>query len=428
MKEFTFLRGAHVPDGKALAADKAIEIMPSCKAHFICLQQHMGAPAFAEVNNGDTVKRGQLVASAVGAFSSNIFSPISGTVKGIVKRSNNMGILTDYIEIENDFNDESVKLPVIEITKENILQRVFDAGIVGMGGAGFPTAVKLKPKTPVDTLIINGAECEPYLTCDYRVMLEYTDKLIKGIALIAKALDVTKVYVGIETNKPKAIEALLKASVDITVIPLKKKYPQGAEKQLIYACVNRTVKVGGLPSDVGVVVQNIQTALNVYYAVVENQPLYERIMTVSGKGINEPKNLLVRVGTPYAEILSYCGGMKENTAKLIAGGPMMGMALLNDSGVTTKTDGGLTALIEGEAATDLPTPCINCARCAAYCPMNLMPMYIDFYTLTGDYEAAIKYGVKNCFECGTCAYVCPAKRTLVQSIKLCKAKLKEMKK
>lgn len=428
MKELSFKRGVHVPDMKELTKDKAIEIMPPVKEYYYSLQQHMGAPAVCKVAVGDKVKRGMLIGEASGAFSSNIFSSVSGTVKALIKKPNNINVPTDFIVVENDFKDETVTLPVIEISKENILNRVFEAGIVGMGGAGFPTTIKLKPKTKVDTLVINGAECEPYLNCDNRVMIEYTDKLVKGIALLAKALEVTDVYIGVETNKPIAIEALQKASQEITVIPLKKKYPQGAEKQLIYAVTGRVVKSGGLPSDVGVVVQNVQTALAVYKAVVENTPLYERVMTVSGNGIKEPKNLLVRNGTPYKDILEYCGGLDEKVVKLIAGGPMMGFALSDDSGATSKTDGGLLALVQGEAFTDTPTPCINCSRCATHCPMHLMPMYIDFYTLAGDYESAIKYGVKDCFECGTCAYVCPAKRTLVQSIKLCKAKLREMKK
>ncbi len=427
MKELSFRRGVHVPDKKAATADKPIEIMPQVDTYYFSLQQHMGAPAIPKVKEGDRVLRGMLIGEAAGAFSSNIYSSVSGTVKGIIKKNNNLNVPTDYIVVENDRQDETMTLPVIEPAKENILDRIFEAGIVGMGGAGFPTSIKLKPKTPVDTLVINGAECEPYLNCDNRVMIEYTEKLVKGITLIAKALEVKEAYIGIETNKPEAIEAMKKATADITVVPLKKKYPQGAEKQLIYAVTGRIVKCGGLPSDVGVVVQNVQTALAVYKAVEENTPLYERVMTVSGGAIKDPKNLLVRTGTPYHDILEYCG-VDDGIVKLIAGGPMMGFALSDDSGATTKTDGGLLGLMKGEANTDLPTPCINCSRCADHCPMHLMPMYIDFYTLDGSYESAIKYGVKDCFECGTCAYVCPAKRTLVQSIKLCKAKLREMKK
>ena len=246
MKELSFRRGVHVPDKKAATADKPIEIMPQVDTYYFSLQQHMGAPAIPKVKEGDRVLRGMLIGEAAGAFSSNIYSSVSGTVKGIIKKNNNLNVPTDYIVVENDRQDETMTLPVIEPVKENILDRIFEAGIVGMGGAGFPTSIKLKPKTPVDTLVINGAECEPYLNCDNRVMIEYTEKLVKGITLIAKALEVKEAYIGIETNKPEAIEAMKKATADITVVPLKKKYPQGAEKQLIYAVTGRIVKCGGL--------------------------------------------------------------------------------------------------------------------------------------------------------------------------------------
>ncbi len=452
MKVFTFARGIHFPAKKELSASLPIERLEPGDKVYLCVQQHMGAPAQPIVKEGDYVKRGQLVAEAAGAFSSNIFSSVSGTVDGIVKRKNNLGVACDYIIISNDRAYETVSLPKIQVSKESILGRIFEAGIVGMGGAGFPTAMKTKPKTPVDTLVINGAECEPYLTCDYRVMLEYTERFVEGIKLVMEALGVVRAVIGIEINKLDAIEKIesvlkeknvfLESTGElhkelkenkcdkrgIAVVALKNKYPQGSEKQLIFASTGRKVPCGALPSDVGIVVQNVQTCLNVYYAVVENKPLYERVMTVSGGAINQPKNLIVANGTPYSEILGYCGGVTEDIAKLICGGPMMGLALSDDSGVTTKTEGALVALKKGEANTDQPTECINCGRCARHCPMHLMPMYIDFYSRAGDYESAIKYGVKNCFECGTCTYVCPAKRTLMQSIKLCKSKLREMKK
>ncbi len=257
-------------------------------------------------------------------------------------------------------------------------------------------------------------------------MIEATDDFIAGAKLIAKSLNVSKIIVGIEENKLEAYDLLQKYK-DIETILLKKKYPQGGEKQLIYAVCGRKVPAKGLPMDVGVVVQNVATCKAVFDACINNKPLYERIITVSGLGVNNPKNLLVKIGTPYAKILEFCGGIKDETVKLICGGPMMGVALIDTKGVTSKTDSGLIAMTEKEANLIQPSPCINCGRCAASCPMNLMPMYIDFYTQAGDYMSAVKYGVEHCIECGCCSYVCPAKRALVQSVKLCKAKLKENK-
>ncbi|MDD4291292.1 MAG: electron transport complex subunit RsxC [Clostridia bacterium] len=425
MKANTFKRGVHVPDHKEITMEKPVVEMEQVSDYYFSCSQHMGAPASPVVGVGDDVKRGQLIAAASGGFSANVYSSVSGTVKEIVRRKNARGINNDYIYIVNDFEDRTAVLPSIEPTKENILNRVFEAGIVGLGGAAFPTAVKLKPKTPVDVLVINGAECEPYLNCDYRLMLEKADEVVKGVKLIATALGVSDIYVGIEVNKPLAIELLSKFN-GIKVIPLKKKYPQGAEKQLIYACTGRVVKTATLPSDSGCVVQNVATAYAIYQAVNEGKPLYERIMTISGGAVNQPKNILVRSGTPIKAILDFCGGVKDNVTKLILGGPMMGQALENDDVICNKADGGLLALTEEEACRVEPSPCINCSRCAQHCPMHLMPMYIDFYTLAGKYDMAVKYGVNDCFECGVCSYVCPAKRTLVQSIKLCKGKLKEM--
>ena len=332
--------------------------------------------------------------------------------------------------------------PLVDPTPEQIVERVAAAGIVGLGGAGFPTAVKLQPQDPVDTLIINAAECEPYLNCDNRLMIERAAEFIQGVRLLAKAIKVTNIFIGIEANKMEAYNTLValdgvvgcskdelkaKQDGDIVVVLLKKKYPQGAEKTLIKACVNRTVPVGGLPSAVGCIVDNVGTAYAVYDAVVNGKTLYKRLMTVTGKGIHTPKNLEVAIGTPLSTIVEFCDGLVDETAKLISGGPMMGFSLANLDICTTKTDSGLLALTDKEASTVLPTPCINCGRCASVCPMKLMPMYIDFYTTVGDTENAVKYGAANCFECGTCAYVCPAKRPIVQSVRLTKMRMKEKK-
>ncbi|MEG2015260.1 MAG: RnfABCDGE type electron transport complex subunit C, partial [Clostridia bacterium] len=337
-------------------------------------------------------------------------------------------VLADYIHLKTSEKQSVVVFPKLtDLSKEKIIERVEQAGIVGLGGAGFATAVKLSPNKPVDTLIINAAECEPYLNCDNRLMLERADEFIEGVRLLARALNVEKIIIGIENNKLEAYNRLLSFE-GIEISLLKKKYPQGAEKTIIYACTKRKVPTGGLPMDVGVVVDNVATAYAVYDAVVNGRPLYKRVMTVSGKGIATPKNIEVLNGTPYKAIIDFCGGLVGEVVKLLSGGPMMGLSLSDDSGVTTKTDSGLLALTSSEANTMLPTPCINCGGCAKVCPMHLMPMYIDFYALAGDYETAVKYGAMNCFECGSCAFTCPAKRPLVQSIKLTKMKMKEKKK
>ncbi len=426
-KRSTFSHGVHIHDMKYLSKDKAIEVMPAPERVFISLAQHIGKPAQAVVEVGDTVSRGQLIGKADGFVSANVFASVSGVVEKIAPMRNPQGQMQTFIVIKNDNLDTTVTLDDIDKTDgKQIASRVGEAGLVGLGGAGFPTAVKINPPNPVDTVLINGAECEPYLTCDHRIMIENAEEFVKGARFLSIALGGAKIVVGIEENKPDAIEILSKYD-DITVVPLKKKYPQGSEKQLIYACTKRKVGCGKLPATTGVCVFNVQTVKQTYDAVELNKPLYERVMTVTGKGINEPKNILVRNGTSYEEIVAFCGGLKDDARKIVAGGPMMGRVLTDLSGYTKKTDSGLLVLAKGEANELEPTACISCGRCAQACPMHLMPMYIDLFTNVGDYELANHYGAMNCFECGTCAYVCPAKRDLVGSVQLCKQKLREMK-
>lgn len=437
----TFKGGFHVPDNKDLTANAAIEQMPVVTDYFVSLSQHIGKPAELLVNVGDTVKEGQLIAKSSSFVSANIHSPICGEIIDVTKRKNAQGNLVDYVHIRSNGKQEVEYLPKLDNpTPDQIVERVAAAGIVGMGGAGFPTSVKIQPKDPVDSLIINGAECEPYLNCDNRLMIERAEQFIHGVRLLAKAVNVPNIYIGIEANKMEAYATLLaidgviddktpKQEGDIVVVLLKKKYPQGAEKTLIKACVNREVPVGGLPSAVGCIVCNVATAYATYDAVVNGIPLYKRVMTVSGRGVATPKNIEVRIGTPLKTIVDdVCGGLKDDTIKLVSGGPMMGFSLADLDVCTTKTDSGFLALTDKEASTVLPTPCINCGRCASVCPMRLMPMYIDFYATVGDYDNAVKIGgAMNCFECGTCAYVCPAKRPIVQSVRLTKFKMKEKK-
>ena len=416
-----FGKGVHVPDCKSLSKDIPIAEMETPDFVAISVAQHIGKPAEPIVAINDHVYQGQLIAKASGFVSANIYSSVSGVVTSIEKRPNVNGVMSDHIIIQNDNLYENVVLePLADREPKTLINRICEAGIVGMGGAGFPTHVKLSPQTKVDCLVINGAECEPYLTCDYRLMIEKQHEVIEGIKWLAKALGVSKIYVGIEKNKPDAIEAFGKDN-DLMVVPLKKAYPMGSEKHLIYSCTGRKVPTGKLPSDAGCVVQNIATALATYEAVELNKPLYERYMTVSGSGVVQPRNLHVKFGTRLDDIINFCGGLKEDVAMLISGGPMMGPTMISTDLYTTKTSSGLLALSSKEVSLEDPTPCINCGACASACPMNLLPMMIDFYTQAGDFDKADSVGgVMNCISCGTCAYVCPAKRALVQSITLAK--------
>lgn len=435
----TFKGGRHIPDNKHLTENVAIELMPIVPDYYVCLSQHIGKPASLCVEIGDTVCEGQLIAKADGFISANIHSPVCGTIVEVVKRKNAQGRVVDYVHIKSN-GDQTVQTlePLANPTREQIVERIAQAGIVGMGGAGFPTAVKVQPKDPVDTLIINAAECEPYLNCDNRIMIERTKEFVEGVRLLATACGVQNVYIGIEENKPEAYAALValdgvvteKGPItpgDIVVVNLKAKYPQGAEKTLIYACTKRKVPTGGLPAAVGCIVNNVATAYAVWDAVVNGRSLYKRVMTLSGCGIRRPMNIEVRVGTPLASIVEMCDNITDDTVKLVMGGPMMGFTLADLDVTTTKTDSGFLALTDKEASTLLPTPCIRCGRCVDICPMQLTPLMIDFYATVGDFKNALKYGAMNCFECGSCAYVCPAKRPLVQSIRLTKAKAKEIK-
>lgn len=425
-----FFRGVHGNDEKALSKEIPIEVMPAPKKVSISLSSHIGKPAAPVVSVGDAVKMGQLIADSDGFLSSRIFASVSGTVSEISVKKEERGNSATYITIENDEKYDFLPLEgEVDLTSaESLKKRIQEAGIVGLGGAAFPTFVKLSPKTKVDTLVINGAECEPYLTCDYRLMKEKTEEIVRGIRYLKTALGVKNVVFGIEKNKPDCIE-LFEKYEDFTVVKLKERYPMGGEKQLIFVATGRKVPVGKLPSDVGCVVQNVATAFAVFEAVEKGKPLYERVLTVSGRAVANPKNLLVKNGTAYREIIDYCSGAKESLMMLVDGGPMMGYSASGDEFFTKKATSGLLLLTKEEVALEEPTPCISCGKCAEVCPMHLMPMDIDFYTLAGDYESAQKLGgVLNCIECGACAYICPAKRAIVQSVVIAKNKLRQMKK
>lgn len=414
-----FSRGVHMHDHKSLAKDRPLRALDAVGEVVIPLRQHIGKAALPVVEAGQTVKRGQLVGKADGFVSTNVHASVAGTVKAVEERTNGLSVVIEAGADATDFMP-----PLTDPTAEEIVQRVADAGICGMGGAGFPTHVKLKPQHPVDTVILNGAECEPYLTCDDRLMLEQRDKIVRGAKYLAKALGAEKAMIGIEKNKPEAIAAF--EETELEVVALKKQYPMGSEKHLIYCATGRKVPLGKLPADVGVVVNNVATALAVCEAVEEGKPLIERVVTVSGAGIAQPENLVCPIGAPLSALAEACGGAKEDAVKLVAGGPMTGNALTGLSAPVTKTTSGLLFLTEKETNAEEPTPCINCGKCADVCPMKLMPMQTAFYTSAKDYEAADKYGgVLSCIECGACSYICPARRPLAQSIKTAKAELRK---
>jgi len=423
----TFRHGIHPPANK-ITKDMPLVDFEIPDELYVSLSQHIGAPAKAIVNVGEHVDEGQLIAEAGGFVSAPVFAPVSGTVKNFVKLPTAIGGEADHIVIENDgLYSKSLLDPLSNPSKEEILQRVKDAGIVGMGGATFPTHVKLAPKEKVDTLIINGAECEPYITCDYRLLLEQTDKFLAGVKYLMTALSVKSAYVGVEANKPDAIKLLAeKAPADIHIVALKTKYPQGAEKQLIFAITGRIVPCGALPASVGCVVNNVHTAYAIAKAVEDGETLYKRAMTVSGSGVERKGNFFVRTGTTYQFIYDHCRGNvdEEVTRKVISGGPMMGFAQPSLKPATTKGSSSLLFLSNKEFGTAEATQCINCGRCIQNCPMQLMPRDIEHAAEKQDYESTFKLGVMNCIECGVCSYSCPAKRPLVQAMKLSKKEIK----
>lgn len=423
VKPTPFFLGIKIDGHKALAKDSPIERYSPQGEIAVPVRQHIGAPATPVVSAGDEVARGQIIATAQGAVSANVHASVSGRVKAVEERPDGRGGSCVHIVIEQTQSDKNAFLPPLENpTAEQIKERVAWAGIAGMGGAGFPAAVKLAPRTKVDTLVLNGAECEPYLTCDDRLMREQRDKIVRGAHYIALALGAEKIIIGIERNKPEALA--LFEETDLQVVALKKRYPMGSEKHIVYCCTKRKIPVGKLPADAGVSVQNVATAFAVCEAVEEGKPLIERVVTLSGGGLETPANLLVPVGTPVAELIAHCKA-KENAVKIVAGGPMTGTALAGADGVVTKTTSGILLLTEKETNADFPTPCINCGRCADVCPMKLLPMQIEFYTNAGDLQNAERYGgVKSCIECGACSYICPARRPLSQAIKAAKEGLR----
>lgn len=432
----TFQGGVHPKEYKELTENLPFEIMPDPQRVIVPLSQHIGAPASVNVKKKDDVKKGQLLADQEGFISSPIYSPVSGKVIDVHLEPNASGFPQNSIVIDSDESEEEIKfdpLDPLTITPEAIRERVRLAGIVGQGGAAFPTYVKLTPPADkkIDCVILNGCECEPYLTRDYRYMLERSEELLSGLKLIMKALGVEKGAIGIEDNKPKAIDKLAKLcehEENISVVSLKTKYPQGAEKMLIKAALNREVPPGKLPLDVGVVIQNIGTALAINDAVVKGEPQISAALTVSGFGINQPKNLIVKVGTPISDVLDYCGGVKDDAVKVVVGGPMMGVAQYDFSAPVMKATSGILVLTEAEINAHEETPCLRCGKCIDACPLHLTPTKLARYSQLEKLEEAEALEITVCMECGTCAFECPANIPLVQWIRLGKKRVLQLQK
>ena len=427
MGKLTFRGGIHPYEGKELSKDHPIEKYLPKGDLVYPLSQHIGAPSVPCVKKGDTVLAGQKIADAGGFVSVPLHASVSGTVKGIEKHLNATGSMVDCIVIENDQQYQEVKYQesrLEDLTKEEILNRIKEGGVVGMGGAGFPTHVKLAPKDPsrIEYILVNGAECEPYITSDYRRMIEEPEKVVKGLQVILTLFDSAKGYICIEDNKPDCIAKMKELVKDIDRIEVKEvmtKYPQGGERTLIYAATGREINSSMLPADVGCVVDNVETVISVYKAVILGRPVNSRVVTMSGDGIKEPKNLLVLSGTDMSELVDAAGGLKAKIAKAISGGPMMGFALYDLHVPCTKTTSAFLFL-EHDAvseAQEIQTACINCGRCVSVCPGHVLPARLAKLAERGDMAGFEAMDGMECCECGCCSYICPAKRPLTQSIK-----------
>lgn len=421
----TFKGGVHPYDGKELSKNYPIEKYLPKGEMVYPLSQHIGAPAVPVVKKGDKVLAGQKIAEAGGFVSAPIHSSVSGTVKGIEPRLTPTGSMVNSIIIENDQQYEETeftKASLEELSREEILSRIREGGVVGMGGAGFPTHVKLSPKDPskIEYVLVNGAECEPYLTSDYRRMLEEPEKIVEGLRVILTLFENAKGFICIEDNKKDCIDKMKELVKDIPRMEVKElltKYPQGGERTLIYAVTGREINSSMLPADVGCVVDNVDTVVAIYKAVLLGRPVMSRIVTVTGNAISQPKNFTVLTGTNMAELIEAAGGLKEQSEKIISGGPMMGFALYSLDVPCVKTSSAFLCLEKDEVSSAQQTACINCGRCVSVCPGHVLPARLATFAERGDMENFQKFDGMECCECGCCSYICPAKRPLTQSIK-----------
>lgn len=434
MKTFR-IGGVHPAENK-LSAGKAIETLGLPKQAVFPLSQHIGAPALPIVKKGDLVKVGTKIAEAGGFVSAPIFSSVSGKVNKVDSVIDASGYRKPaiFIDVEGDEWEETIDRSNVleakcELTPEEIVAKIKNAGIVGMGGACFPTHVKLTPPPGcrAECVIINAVECEPYLTADHRMMLEKTDEILVGVSILMRAAKVSRAYIGIENNKPDAIQRMTEKATQypgIEIVPLKVKYPQGGEKQLIDAVIGRQVPAPpAIPIHVGAVVQNVGTAYAVYEAVQKNKPLFERVVTVTGKSLKNPSNFLTRMGTPMSQLIEAAGGLPEDTGKVIGGGPMMGKALANTEVPICKGSSGVLLMNDKEARRAEPQPCIRCAKCVGVCPMGLEPFLLATCSAKGDWERVEHEMIMSCIECGSCQFTCPSHRPMLDYIRLGKGKV-----
>ena len=432
----TFRGGVHPFEGKELSMDRAVTVLKPTSGEMVYpLSQHIGAPAKAIVKVGDEVLVGQKIAEAGGFISAVVVSSVSGKVKKIEPRVTAGGAKSISIVIENDGLYTAVEglgedRDATKLSKQEIRDIVREAGIVGLGGAGFPTNVKLTPKdeSKIDYVIVNGAECEPYLTCDYRMMIEEPERLVGGLKVMLQLFENAKAVIGIENNKPKAIEklrALVKDEPKITVEPLRTKYPQGGERSLIYAVTGREINSSMLPADAGCVVDNVNTVMAIYDAVCKRTPILERVITVTGDAVKEPQNFKVRTGMNYNDIIEAAGGFVGEPKKILSGGPMMGQAMYTTDVPVTKNSSSLTCFLEDEVEKNPESPCIRCGRCGEVCPEFLVPVLMMQTCMAGNSEGYEKLYGMECIECGSCSYICPARRPLTQAFKQMKRRIGE---
>jgi len=428
----SFRGGIHPNDRKVYTASKTIEIVTLPVQVIIPVSQHIGAPCTPIVVKGDYVKKGQVIANSTAFVSSPAHASISGIVKDVALYPHPVFGKCLSIVIENDGKDEWIEgIPLVrdfeKLNVDEIKDIIKEAGIVGMGGATFPTHVKLSPpkEKKIDTFILNAAECEPFLTADYRMMIEYSEKVLTGVKIVMKVLGVEKAFIGIEDNKPDAVTVMQKVfeGTKVEVVAIPTKYPQGAEKMLIKVLAGREVPSGSLPMDVGVVVQNVGTVVAICDAVQEGIPLIQRVTTISGSAVKEPKNLLLRIGTTFEDAINYCGGFSEPPAKIIMGGPMMGFAQSNLKVSIIKGVSGILGLSKKDINNGQESPCIRCGKCVTVCPCGLNPSMLSILGERDMYEEAkLEQNLFDCAECGSCVYVCPAKRNIVQYIRYSKMK------
>lgn len=425
----SFFGGVHPDDSKKSTAEAPIEVLSAPPTLIVPLLQHAGVEASPVVAKGDEVLKGQLLAQANGIISAPVHSPVSGKVVAVEPRIHACGSSVTAIVIENDGAEHWVEknphADPVQLDAATIRQRIQDAGIVGMGGGGFPTALKLSPpkNIAIDFLIINGCECEPYLTADHRLMVEYPEEIVLGARLMAKASGAKKIIIAVEDNKPAAYQALKSQAGAIEVVSLPTKYPEGGEKQLIQVLTGREIPSGGLPFQAGAIVQNVATAWAVTKALRDGEPSISRVVTVTGKPIAQPKNFLVPLGTPLEYLIEAAGGFHGTVGKVVIGGPMMGGAQFDLEAPVGKTCSGVVAFGEGDSKTPPVLPCIKCARCVDVCPANLLPLRLEAYGMNKMWDEAQSYGALDCIECGCCTYICPSKRPLLQYIRLAKREI-----